>query len=71
MPYVLGSFVPLIGIPLAMGGMAYVGVFGVKGVHGVSTARAVISVAIPLALTFLLFVAAIVTVVIISSNASY
>ena len=70
MPYVLGSFVPLIGILLAMGGMAYVGVFGVKGAHGASTARAVVSVAIPLALTFLLFVGAIVIPVIISSNAS-
>jgi hypothetical protein len=53
-----------------MGGMAYVGVFGVKGAHGVSMARAVVSVAIPLGLTFLLFVGAIVTVVIISGNAS-
>jgi hypothetical protein len=50
--------------------MAYVGVLGVKGAHGASLKRAIISVAIPLILILLLFIGAIVTVVIISSNAS-
>jgi hypothetical protein len=70
LPYVLGSLVPFIGILVALGGMAYVGVLGVKGAHGASLKRAIISVAIPLILILLLFIGAIVTVVIITSNAS-
>ncbi|MBA2712675.1 MAG: hypothetical protein H0U55_03850 [Rubrobacteraceae bacterium] len=55
---------------LAVGAMSYVGIFGVKGAHGATTQRAVISVAIPLVLTILLFVAAIVTVIILSNSST-
>jgi hypothetical protein len=69
LPYVLGNFVPVLGIFLAVGGMSYVGVFGVRGAHDASTKRAIIAVVIPLVLTFLLFVAAIATVVVLSNDA--
>lgn len=58
--YVSGNFVPIIGPVLALGAMSYVGVLGVKGAHETSTARAGVAIVVPFALTFLLFVAALV-----------
>jgi hypothetical protein len=47
--------------------MAYFGIFGVKGAHGATTTRAIISVAVPLVLTFLLFAAALVAAALVAA----
>lgn len=50
------SFVPLVGPLLALGLAMYVGIFGIKGAHGTTTARAVVSVVVPSILGFLILV---------------
>ena len=65
------GLIPWIGILLAVGGMAYFGIFGVKGAHGATTTRAIISVAVPLVLTFLLFAAALVAAFGLANEASF
>ncbi len=54
---VLGSFVPLIGPLVALAAAFYVSVLGAKGAHETTTARAIISVAVPSILCFLLLAA--------------
>ena len=68
LPYIAGNLIPLLGFLFSVGGMSYLGVFGVKGAHGASTTRAIISVFVPLLLTFLPFVGALIVTVMIMSN---
>jgi hypothetical protein len=70
LPYIVGGFVPLLGFLASLVGMSYLGVFGVKGAHRTTTARAIISVVIPVVLTFLLTVGAVIVAVTIMSNTS-
>ena len=70
LPYVVGGLIPLLGFFVALGGMSYVGVFGVKGAHGTTTTCAIVSVAIPLVLTFLLFIALVIVAIAIATSAS-
>lgn len=58
LPYAASGFVPLVGPLVALVAMGYVGILGVKGAHETTLARSVVSVVAPIALTFLLFVAA-------------
>jgi heme/copper-type cytochrome/quinol oxidase subunit 3 len=67
---VLGNFIPLFGFLIAVGGMSYLGIFGVKGAHCTTTTRAIISVAVPLVLTFLLLVGGLVAVFAMASQRS-
>ena len=65
-----GNLIPLLGFLVAVGGMSYLGVLGVKGAHGTATTRAIISVVIPLVLTFLLSVGTLIVAVMTMSNSS-
>jgi hypothetical protein len=70
LPYMAGNLIPLLGFLVAVGGMSYLGVFGVMGAHGTATTRAIISVVITLVLTFLLSVGTLIVAVMIMSNTS-
>jgi hypothetical protein len=69
LPYMAGNLIPLLGFLVAVGGMSYLGVFGVMGAHGTATTRDHLRV-ITLVLTFLLSVGTLIVAVMIMSNTS-